>query len=76
MLFRSHGLLTYTGDGTGDVKISVRSLNDTAGRFGGEIDNLSVSVQPSEVIPEPCTMAMLGLAFAGLGGYVRRRRKA
>ena len=71
-----HGLLTYTGDGTGDVKIRVRSLNDIAGRFGGEIDNLSVSVQPSEVIPEPCTMAMLGLAFAGLGGYVRRRRKA
>ena len=28
------------------------------------------------VIPEPMTMCALGLAVAGLGGYVRRRRKA
>ena len=27
------------------------------------------------VIPEPATMCALGLAVAGLGGYVRRRRK-
>ena len=31
---------------------------------------------PSTVIPEPSTMCALGLAFAGLGGYVRRRRMA
>ena len=28
------------------------------------------------VIPEPATMALCGLAACGLGGYVRRRRKA
>ena len=28
------------------------------------------------VIPEPATMCALGLAVAGLGGYVRRRRQA
>jgi len=28
------------------------------------------------VIPEPATIAAVGLAVAGLGGYVRRRRKA
>ncbi|HPM83299.1 MAG TPA: autotransporter-associated beta strand repeat-containing protein, partial [Candidatus Anammoximicrobium sp.] len=27
-------------------------------------------------IPEPATMALLGLAAAGLGGYVKRRRRA
>ena len=30
---------------------------------------------PDGDIPEPATMCMLSLAFAGLGGYVRRRRK-
>ena len=28
------------------------------------------------VIPEPATMGALGLAVAGLGGYVRRRRRS
>ena len=29
-----------------------------------------------EYIPEPATMLLAGLAVAGLGGYVRRRRRA
>ena len=31
---------------------------------------------PEGDIPEPVTMALLGLAAAGLGGYIRRRRAA
>lgn len=36
--------------------------------------NVTASEPPGD-IPEPATMAMLGLAFAGLGGYIRKRRR-
>ena len=44
---------------------------------GGEVNwsgfQLRMVSEPGD-IPEPATIAMLTLAFAGLGGYVRRRR--
>ena len=36
------------------------------------VERLTVTVG----VPEPTTMAMLSLAVVGLGGYVRRRRRA
>ncbi len=39
------------------------------------IDNASVST-PEAAIPEPMTMLAFGSAVAGLGGYIRRRRRA
>ena len=60
------GTLSYTGDGSGNVKIRVRSLVPGSSHFGGEIDNVSV-------VPEPATLALLGLA--GLGLVLGRKRR-
>ena len=35
-----------------------------------------ITPAPDDEVPEPVTMCALGLAVAGLGGYVRKRRKA
>ena len=40
------------------------------------LTNLSTAPDTDSDIPEPASMALLGLAACGLGGYVRRRRKA
>ena len=43
------------------------------------MDNLSINGDVTAVtgdIPEPATLGLLSLAACGLGGYVRRRRKA
>ena len=39
-------------------------------------DFAEIAPAPQGAIPEPATMCALGLAVAGLGGYVRRRRRS
>ncbi|HPM83298.1 MAG TPA: PEP-CTERM sorting domain-containing protein [Candidatus Anammoximicrobium sp.] len=47
--------------------------NGGSGRFMGLVLT-APPTEPEGDIPEPATMALLGLAAAGLGGYVRRRK--
>lgn len=41
-----------------------------------QYDNVTLTAVPAGEIPEPATLALLGLAAFGLGGYVRKRRRA
>ena len=72
--------------GGGDsFEISMKSGNDLG--FGGTGDGwaplasglLGINVTPDapgNVIPEPITMIAVGMGISGLGGYIRKRRRA
>ena len=48
--------------------------SNTPGNVGTLLDNVVLSSAPSTSVPEPATLGLLGLGFAGLG--FRRRRRA
>jgi len=48
--------------------------SNTPGDVGTLLDNVVLSSAPSTSVPEPATLGLLGLGFAGLG--LRRRRRA
>ena len=66
------GTLSYTGDGSGDVQIFVRTINNAANAFGGEIDNLVLDTAP---VPEPSSFALAVLGMTGLGWFSQRARR-
>ena len=82
----SIGAFNPVNDADGDDNFL--GMAPSGGVITGQLLNLNPSgistlsaLQVAEVaggedIPEPATMALLGLAACGLGGYVRRRRKA
>ena len=68
----SYQITTDGSDFTMEYRDTWSASSDT--RING-ITFTPVGGGPGDDIPEPATMCALGLAVAGLGGYVRRRRK-
>lgn len=58
---------SYTGDGTGDVRLRVGPSAFNSGRFGGAIDDLTLSQVPE---PSACVLALGGI------GLIARRKRA
>ena len=63
----------FTADPGGDLW----ALNSggTNYQFSESAGALSVLASTGGAIPEPATMCALGMAIAGLGGYIRKRRR-
>jgi hypothetical protein len=67
------GTLTYTGDGSGDVRIEILTSMPSNPIFGGSIDNIVLSGTPE---PAGFVLAGPGLALLGWGVFRRRRVQA
>ena len=81
-VFRLFGDFTgYSGNLVPFVDASMVPHWDVSGlTFSSDVDGIYMSgliATPSVgVIPEPITMIALGMGIAGLGGYIRKRRRA
>jgi hypothetical protein len=64
------GALSYTGDGTGDLRIEILDSNPTDPVFGASIDNIAWSGAP-----EPGGLVLAGPGLAILGWFIARRRR-
>jgi PEP-CTERM motif len=66
----SNGQFQYTGDGTGDITLRIRSNVANSGHFAGAIDNLTINT-----VPEPGTSAIFLAGLSLMGAVVRRRKQ-
>jgi hypothetical protein len=69
----SQAYFSYVGDGSGPLRLQIRSEQPNNGRFAGAVDNMAFW-DSTPVVPEPSTYAM-ALAGAAYGGYSMWRRR-
>lgn len=70
----SQQYFSYVGDGTGPLRLQMRSEQPGNGRFSGAVDNMAF--WDTVPVPEPSTyaMAITGLACGGHSMWRRRKR--
>jgi hypothetical protein len=74
----SRAYFSYVGDGTGGLRIQMRSETPLNSRFSGAVDNMAFwngVPDPIGAVPEPGTWAAAALLI-GTAGYVRWRKRA
>lgn len=57
------GSFTYTGDGTGSVRLRITNSRPGSGRFGGALDNLGISKGPAAVFTDNFEKLQPGLTI-------------
>ena len=68
---------TYDSLAAGNYTVRMGGTRTAGNLFQAGTDNISLTVREADdIIPEPATLGMLGLAITGLGGYIRKRRRA
>lgn len=65
---------TYAGTGTGSVFLIIKDGLDADSRFGGAIDDISISstTTPGTNVPEPASLLLLAGGAAGIAALRRR----
>lgn len=63
----SQAYFSYVGDGTGLVRLQMRSDNPASGRFSGAVDNFAFwDSEPTNSVPEPSTFLLLSVGISGI----------
>jgi len=72
----SQQYFSYVGDGSGPIRLQIRSEQPGNGRFAGAVDNMAFWDTPPVPVPEPSSygMALAGLICGGVSMWRRRKR--